>query len=177
MAAEEEAAKKTAEEEAAKDADNENPQMTEEEKAAKKAADEEAAKKAAEEKAAKDADNENPQMTEEEKAAKKAAEEEAAKKAAEDKAAKEPPSDNENDDIVSRLRKGQPISKLKKPISISVEALLSPKQHVVGHKNGFGKPVIILDNKFPHARICRIRTALHMTRVVPTLCCRDVVES
>ncbi len=89
-AAEEEAAKKAAEEEAArKAAEEEAARKAAEEEAAKKAAEEEASRKAAEEEAArKAAEEEAARKAAEEAAARKAAEEEAAKKAAEEEAAR-----------------------------------------------------------------------------------------
>ncbi|OBT48429.1 hypothetical protein VE00_01426 [Pseudogymnoascus sp. WSF 3629] len=90
----------------------------------------------------------------------------------EEKPKDSPPSDDDNDDIVNRLRHGKTISKLKEVISISVEVLLSKHQHVVGHKKGFGTPVIVLDKEFPQARICRIRKDIGHDKSSPNIMLR-----
>ncbi|OBT56671.1 hypothetical protein VE04_03816 [Pseudogymnoascus sp. 24MN13] len=137
---------------------------------AKAAKEKEAAIKAAEAKAkaAKKEDEED----EEEEEQEEEEEEEDKKPKDEDVAADSPPSDDDNDDIVNRLRHGTPISKLKEDISISVEVLLSKHQHAVGHKKGFGTPVIILDKEFPQARICRIRKDIGHDKSSPNIMLR-----
>ena len=88
--AEEEAARKAAEKEAARKAEEEAARKAAEKEAARKAAEEEAARKAAEEEAArKAAEEEAARKAAEEEAARKAAEEEAARKAAEEEAARQ----------------------------------------------------------------------------------------
>ncbi|KAL5344429.1 hypothetical protein ACLOAV_010689 [Pseudogymnoascus australis] len=156
------------------------------EKATKAAKEKEAATKAAEAKAAKEAgekpeeedkeeklkeeEEEKPKEEEEEKP--KEEEEEKPKEEEEEKPKEEPPSDDDNDDIVYRLRHGETISKLQEDISMSVEVLLSKHEHVVGHKKGFGTPVIVLNKEFPQARICRIRKDIGHDKSSPNIMLR-----